>query len=85
MEMLDGTIVTTSAPQIARSLGTTPASISVIISAYLVTVAALIPVGSWLSSRFGARRVFLGAIALFTLASLGCALSQTLAELICLR
>jgi EmrB/QacA subfamily drug resistance transporter len=85
MEMLDGTIVTTSAPKIAEALHIPAGSISVVITAYLVTLAALIPLGGWLSSRFGARHIFLFAIALFTLSSLGCALSQSLAELVAMR
>ena len=85
MEMLDGTIVTTSAPRIAAALHVPAGSISVVITAYLVTLAALIPLGGWLSSRFGARHIFLFAIALFTLASFGCALSQNLAELVAMR
>jgi len=82
MEMLDGTIVTTSAPRIAHALHVPAGSVSVVITAYLVTLAALIPFGGWLSSRFGARRIFLCAIGLFTLSSLGCALSQSLGELV---
>src|ERR1700689_5542213 len=78
MELLDGTIVTTSAPRIAYALHVPAGSVSVIITAYLVTLAALIPLGGWLSSRFGARRIFLCAIVLFTLSSLGCALSENL-------
>jgi EmrB/QacA subfamily drug resistance transporter len=85
MEMLDGTIVTTSAPKIAAALHVPAGSISVVITAYLVTLAALIPLGGWLASRFGARHIFLSAIALFTLSSLGCALSQHLAELVAMR
>jgi len=85
MEMLDGTIVTTSAPRIGHSLHVSAGSISVVITAYLVTLAALIPLGGWLSARFGARRIFLTAITVFTLASLGCALSQTLGELVAMR
>ena len=41
--------------------------------------------GGWLTIRFGARRIFLTAIVLFTLASLGCALSTSLAELVVMR
>jgi EmrB/QacA subfamily drug resistance transporter len=85
MEMLDGTIVTTSAPKIAQALHVPAGSISVVITAYLVTLAALIPLGGWLASRFGARHIFLCAIALFTLSSLGCALSQNLSELVAMR
>ncbi len=85
MQMLDGTIVTTSAPKIARALSVTTGTLSVIITAYAVTTAALIPLSGWLCSRFGARRIFLVAIACFTLASLGCALSSNLGQLVAMR
>ena len=85
MELLDGTIVTTSAPRIAHSLGVPTSSVSLIITAYLVTVATLIPVGGWMSARFGARRILLVAITAFASASLGCALSGSLAELVAFR
>jgi EmrB/QacA subfamily drug resistance transporter len=85
MELLDGTIVTTSAPQIAHSLAVSPGVISIVVTAYLVTVAALIPLSGWVSARFGARPVFLAAIAVFALASLGCAASTSLPELVVMR
>ena len=85
MEILDGTIVVTSAPQIGADLGVGSGSISLVMTAYLVTVGALIPQSGWLASRFGSRRVFLSAIVLFTVASLGCALSTSLAELVVMR
>ena len=85
MEMLDGTIVTTAAPSIGSSLGVPSTSISLVISAYLVTLAVLIPVSGWVAARFGARPVFLAAIAIFTLASIGCAASTSLTELVAMR
>jgi EmrB/QacA subfamily drug resistance transporter len=85
MEILDGTIVTTAAPPMAESLDVPVTSIGLIITAYLVTLAVLIPVSGWLASRYGARRVFLSAIAIFTVASLGCAVSTSLGELVVLR
>jgi EmrB/QacA subfamily drug resistance transporter len=85
MEILDGTIVMTAAPQMARSLDVAVTSIGLIITAYLVTLAVLIPLSGWLTTRFGARRVFLSAIVIFTASSLGCALSANLAELVALR
>jgi EmrB/QacA subfamily drug resistance transporter len=85
MEILDGTIVTTSAPQIGASLGVASTSISLVITAYLVTVAALIPQSGWMAARWGPRRVFLSAIAIFTLASVGCAASTSLPELVAMR
>ncbi|WP_120727670.1 MFS transporter [Streptomyces hundungensis] len=85
MEMLDGTIVATAAPQMAASLDTTPASVGLVVTVYLLTLAMLIPLSGWLTARFGARRVFLTAIAVFTLASAGCAASDSLAALVAAR
>jgi EmrB/QacA subfamily drug resistance transporter len=47
--------------------------VNVVITAYVLTLAVLIPVSGWLATRFGARRIFLGAVTVFTLASVGCA------------
>ena len=85
MEMLDGTIVTTAAPSIGRSLGVPSTSISLVITAYLVTLAVLIPASGWVASRYGARPVFLAAIVIFTAASVGCAASASLPELVAMR
>ena len=82
MELLDGTIVVTALPRIGESLGVAPSQAGLIITAYLVTVAALIPLSGWMTLRFGYRRVFVSAIAVFTAASLGCAASQTFTELV---
>ena len=85
MEMLDGTIVTTAAPRIARSLHVGTAAVGLVITSFLLTFAALIPLSGWLTRRWGTRPVFLAAIAVFTAASLGCALSSTLPELVAMR
>jgi MFS family permease len=85
MEMLDGTIVTTATPQIGRSLHARPAEVGLVITAYLLTLAVLIPLSGWLARRYGNRAVFLTAIAVFTLASVGCAVSGSLPELVAMR
>jgi EmrB/QacA subfamily drug resistance transporter len=85
MENLDATIVTTAAPRLGEALHVTPESVSLLISAYLVTFAMGIPVGGWLVSRFGERRVFVTAIVVFTGASLLCALSGSFWELVAAR
>jgi EmrB/QacA subfamily drug resistance transporter len=85
IEMLDGTIVTTSAPKIARALHVPVGSISLLITAYLVTQGVLIPLSGWVTARVGGRRAFMGAIVLFTVASIGCAASSTLTELVLMR
>jgi EmrB/QacA subfamily drug resistance transporter len=85
MENLDGTIVTTAAPKLRAALGVSSTAIGLLISTYLITFAVFIPVGNWLMSRLGERRLFLSAIAVFTLASLLCALSHNLSELVAAR
>ncbi|MBW4029470.1 MAG: multidrug efflux MFS transporter [Acidobacteria bacterium] len=85
MENLDGTIVTTAAPKLRAALGVSSTAIGLLISTYLMTFAVVIPVGNWLMSRLGERRLFLSAIAVFTAASLLCAVSQHLSELVVAR
>ncbi|MEN3219557.1 MFS transporter [Mycolicibacterium porcinum] len=85
MEILDATIIAPAIPLIAESFGVGPVDVNLAISAYLVTVAVLIPASGWLADRFGTRRVFVGAIAVFTLASIGCAASASLPMLVLMR
>jgi EmrB/QacA subfamily drug resistance transporter len=85
MENLDGTILATAAPSMARSFHVDSAAISIAITAYLLTLAVLIPLSGWLSERLGVRAIFLSAIAIFTLASVLCALSTSLVELTGMR
>lgn len=81
MEFLDGTVLTTAIPSIASDFRVPAADINITMTAYLVTVAMGIPLSSWLAERMGARRVFCFAIAVFTIASLLCAVSQDLTML----
>ena len=85
MEMLDGTIVTTAAPRIGAALHAPATEIGLVVTAYLLTLAVLIPLSGWLTRRLGNRVVFLTAIVLFTGASVGCASSGSLGELVAMR
>jgi len=85
MEILDGTVIAPAAPHIATDLGVQAVDINVAITGYVLTLGVLIPVSGWLADRFGARRVFLAAVAIFTLASVGCALAVDLPMLIATR
>jgi EmrB/QacA subfamily drug resistance transporter len=85
MEILDGTVIAPAAPHIAADLGVAAVDINVAITAYVLTLAVLIPVSGWLADRFGARRVFLTAVAVFTLASVGCAAAVDLPMLVATR
>lgn len=85
MEILDGTILANAAPAIARTFGVPSGDLSLPITAYLITLAVLIPVSGWLCDRWGTRTVFVSAIAVFTVASAACAASTSLSELAALR
>jgi MFS family permease len=85
IELLDGTIVTTSAPKIARALHVSVGSIGLLITAYLVTVAVLIPLSGWTAARLGGRTTLLLAISVFVFGSIGCAASTTLTVLVLMR
>ena len=81
MTNIDGTVVTTALPDMAISLETTPAHLSVAITAYLLSLAVFIPASGWIADRFGSRTVFGGAIALFTVTSVWCGFSHGVIEL----
>jgi EmrB/QacA subfamily drug resistance transporter len=78
MENLDATVLSTSLPAIATSLGEDPLHLSLAITAYLFSLAVFIPISGWVADRFGARRVFRAAIVVFVLGSVLCGLSQSL-------
>jgi hypothetical protein len=81
MQALDSTIVNTAVPAMAEALGVTPLGMRSALTSYVLTLAILIPASPWLCDRFGTRRVFGAAIAVFGLGSLFCGISQTLPQL----
>jgi len=85
MEILDGTIIATAAPAIAADLSVQPVDINLAMTAYLVTIAAGIPISGWLTDRFGGRRIFVTAVVVFTVASVLCAASVTFPMLVASR
>src|SRR5882724_11001940 len=85
MENLDATIVTTGASQIGEALRVTPTAAGILVTAYLLTVALSMPLSGWITSRQGARPTFLAAIGIFTVASLACALTSGLGQLLAMR
>ncbi|WP_370642928.1 DHA2 family efflux MFS transporter permease subunit [Bordetella sp. LUAb4] len=85
MQMLDATVVATALPAMAASLGSTPVRLNVAITSYLLAAAVFVPISGWAADRFGARRVFIAAIVLFTLSSVTCAISQDLSQLVLSR
>jgi DHA2 family methylenomycin A resistance protein-like MFS transporter len=82
---LDVTIVNTALDSIGASLGGGVSTLQWIVSAYTITFAALILTASSLGDRIGAKKVFTAGFAIFTAASLACALSSNAAILIAAR
>lgn len=85
MEFLDGTVIATALPDMAKSFGVQAVDLNIGISAYLITLAVLIPASGWIADRFGARKVFAIALAIFTLASVFCGLSRTVDQFVAMR
>ncbi len=78
MENMDSTVIATSLPAIAASIGTSPIALKLALTAYLVSLAVFIPISGWMADRFGAKKIFRIAIAVFILGSIGCAASPSL-------
>ena len=85
MEFLDGTVIATALPDMARDFGVTAVELNIGISAYLITLAVLIPASGWIADRFGARAIFTLALAIFTLASVFCGLSTEVHIFVAMR
>ncbi len=85
MENLDGTIVVTATQRMARSFRVPAADLNVTIAAYLLALGIFIPVSGWVADRFGARRTFATAIAVFTVSSALCAATSSLDQLTAMR
>jgi EmrB/QacA subfamily drug resistance transporter len=85
MEQLDGTVLATALPTMARSFNADPLHMNVALTSYLLTLAMFIPASGRLADRFGSRTVFRGAIGLFTLGSIACAQAQSLGFLVLAR
>jgi EmrB/QacA subfamily drug resistance transporter len=85
MENMDATVIATSLPAIAADIGTSPLTLKLAITSYLLSLAVFIPASGWTADRFGARMVFAIAIGVFMLGSIGCALSSSVTDFVIAR
>ena len=85
MSTLDAGIVNVALPQLAVGLHATPAATVWVATAFLMAISCSVPTTSSLGDALGRKRLFLIGVPLFTLASLGCALSPTLPALVACR
>ncbi len=86
MELLDSTVVNVAIPTLGRDFEvTSPTTIQWVITGYLLSLAVFIPVSGWAGDRFGTKRVFMFALAVFTASSFLCALAWNIEALIVFR
>jgi EmrB/QacA subfamily drug resistance transporter len=85
MSILDTTIVNVALDTLSRDLHSTIAQIQWVATGYLLALAAVIPLTGWSARRFGAKRVYLGSIILFTVGSALCGLAESSTSLILFR
>ena len=85
VSIMDGTIVNVALPSLSQQFHMAGTSINIVVVAYLVSLSVIIPVSGWLGDRWGTKRVFLSALALFSLASALCGLAWNFETLVAFR
>jgi DHA2 family multidrug resistance protein len=85
MNTLDSTIANVALPHIQGSLSAPPDEVVWVLTSYIVAAAMTTPVSGWMANRFGLKRVFIIAVAGFTVSSALCGLSTSLPELVLFR
>jgi EmrB/QacA subfamily drug resistance transporter len=85
MAIMDTTIVNVALPTISRDLSVPLDRVDGVVVGFLVSLAVFIPASGWLGDRFGTKRIFLTALAIFTVASALCGLAQNFGELVGFR
>ncbi|WP_036285897.1 DHA2 family efflux MFS transporter permease subunit [Methylocystis sp. ATCC 49242] len=85
MEQLDGSVLATALPAMAADLHEDPVALKLALTSYLLSLAVFIPLSGWAADKFGARRIFRAAIVVFTLGSILCGFSGSLATIVAAR
>jgi len=85
MVLLDMTAVNVALPTLVKDFHTNLSNVQWVLTGYMLAQAAVIPLAGWLSDRFGAKQLFLTAIATFTIGSALCAMAQSAEMLIVFR
>src|SRR5580704_1868775 len=85
MSILDTTIVNVALHSLHKDLGNPISQIQWVVTGYLLALAAVIPVTGWAARRYGAKRVYLTSLVLFTAGSAACGFAHTLGTLVLFR
>ncbi|MDQ6834236.1 MAG: MFS transporter, partial [Chloroflexota bacterium] len=68
MSSIDSTVVNVALATLSRQFNVRPSAIDAVVVGYLVSLAVVIPASGWLGDRFGTKRIYLLALAFFTVA-----------------
>ena len=82
MAVLDATVVNTALPVIMGTLGAPMNTVEWILTGYMLSLATILAITGWLSSKFGYKLVFIAGLAIFTFGSFMCGNSSTIGSLI---
>ena len=85
MQALDTTIANVALPYMQGSLSATADQINWVLTSYIVAAAIMTPPTGFLAGRFGRKRLFLVAVAGFTVASMLCGMAQSLTQIVLFR
>lgn len=85
LQILDTTIANVALPHMQSSLGATVDTVTWVLTSYIIASAVALPITGWLADRIGARRLFIGSVAGFIIASMLCGLAQNLEEMVLFR
>jgi EmrB/QacA subfamily drug resistance transporter len=85
MEFIDSTALSTALPTLARAFHTDPLHLKLALTSYILALAVFAPASGWVADRFGAKRVFMGAMTVFLVGSVLCGSSHSLGELVACR
>src|SRR2546430_14466428 len=85
MSILDTTIVNVALDTLSRELHSPISQVQWVVTGYLLALAAVIPVSGWAARRWGAKRVYMISLVLFTAGSAACGLSNSITSLVIFR
>ena len=85
MQFIDQTALSTALPALAQAFRIEPVNLKLVLTSYILVQAVVVPASGWAADRYGARRIFMAAMAVFLLGSMLCGLSRTLGELVLFR
>jgi DHA2 family multidrug resistance protein len=85
MEVMDTSIAAVAVPYIAGSVSSTNDEAEWVLTVYLVANAVFLPSSTWFSQRFGRKKFLMFSILIFTIASFGCGIADSLGFILVAR